>query len=392
MIAHEQHAPVPFSASATPLESPRNAYELIKLELMNFVDIYYGKSGRMPRSEELQFDACRIIFAAEIPSFRGDQSSSWLRDLIMSSERIMQRAKLSPLRSATESRLTFLQIIGKENPFESCPFEARLMEFVQNSPAGSLGDLELQQEACRILQHMERESSSPADIPATWLLELARSSTSWLRDFRQRANFPRLDVSSFSGSTEQTAIDAIINNYNELEEKLAEHIEILKSHGIDPDDDALRQQALRIISEFDNEEWKAAAAENHSWLSRFKRRHLPWSNVYVPSSTSKTAAGSPATFGDRYSDYPATMRPNVAQDFEEKARFPSAKQPSDLPQIWPPNGKIGHYVLNDPNFDRFVARELARWVAATMSPHNPNQHLPTDHELQHQARWIMYEE
>ena len=48
--------------------------------------------------------------------------------------------------------------------------------------------------------------------------------------------------------------------------------------------------------------------------------------------------------------------------------------------------------LNYTNCYRRLARELSRWVVQTMSPNNPKQHVPSDKELQHQARWILYDE
>lgn len=44
-----------------------------------------------------------------------------------------------------------------------------------------------------------------------------------------------------------------------------------------------------------------------------------------------------------------------------------------------------------PNFFRLFTGDLRRWVLATMSPSNPGCHIPTDAEIQHHARWIMYE-
>jgi len=383
LIAHERNSPFPFSASHAPLESPTNPYELIKLELMNFIDIYYDKTGKLPTSEEIQFDACRIIFAAEIPTYKNEECSSWLRDLILSSEDIAQKAKLSPLRSAKESRLTFLWIIGKENPFQACPFENRLQDYVKISVGDELSDHELQKEACRIIQLMERESSSPADIPASWLLELARSSTGWLQAFRERAGIPQMFDPSQTVS-DSRAIDSILQNYTELEMRLADQLENLREHGVEPDDNTLRQQTLKLIEEFPNTEWQAAAAQNHAWLARFKRRHLPWSNKY--------------SAGDASKQFDLGPRPQAAASPDDQQRATKSGNVERRPELASPHlqdlmkMKTGTYFLNDPNFDRWVARELARWVAATMSPHNPNQHIPTDEELQHQARWIMYED
>ncbi|KAJ4244945.1 hypothetical protein NW757_010329 [Fusarium falciforme] len=52
--------------------------------------------------------------------------------------------------------------------------------------------------------------------------------------------------------------------------------------------------------------------------------------------------------------------------------------------------KTNGFFLGGPNFYRWIAEELHRWAIATMSPHNPAQHVPTDEEIQHYARWIAY--
>ena len=84
-------------------------------------------------------------------------------------------------------------------------------------------------------------------------------------------------------------------------------------------------------------DWRVLAASNHAWLARFKRRHLPWADRYR-----ETGSGQPGPYSYH-------------------------------------RMKMGTYTLNDPNIDKWAARELSRWVSATMSPHNPNQHL--EHSL-----------
>ncbi|KAH6984022.1 hypothetical protein EDB80DRAFT_656524 [Ilyonectria destructans] len=60
------------------------------------------------------------------------------------------------------------------------------------------------------------------------------------------------------------------------------------------------------------------------------------------------------------------------------------------------NAILGPFYLNNSNcYGRLagrLAKELGRYVALTISPNNPNQHVPSDVELQHQARWILYDD
>ncbi|KAJ4299324.1 hypothetical protein N0V90_004569 [Kalmusia sp. IMI 367209] len=52
--------------------------------------------------------------------------------------------------------------------------------------------------------------------------------------------------------------------------------------------------------------------------------------------------------------------------------------------------RFGHSAI-DSNFFRLLVSDLRRWTLATMSPHNPDRHVPSDEEIQHHARWIVYE-
>ncbi|KAF2825710.1 hypothetical protein CC86DRAFT_382718 [Ophiobolus disseminans] len=54
------------------------------------------------------------------------------------------------------------------------------------------------------------------------------------------------------------------------------------------------------------------------------------------------------------------------------------------------NGRPTVLLPDDTNFHQVFERDIRRWVAATMSPKNPNCHVPSDEEIQHQGRWIMY--
>ncbi|RNJ60991.1 hypothetical protein D7B24_005080 [Verticillium nonalfalfae] len=47
--------------------------------------------------------------------------------------------------------------------------------------------------------------------------------------------------------------------------------------------------------------------------------------------------------------------------------------------------------LSTDTFYWGLRRELSRFVAMSMSPRNPDCHIPTDQELQNQARWIMFD-
>ncbi|KAF5708559.1 homeobox 4 [Fusarium mundagurra] len=55
-------------------------------------------------------------------------------------------------------------------------------------------------------------------------------------------------------------------------------------------------------------------------------------------------------------------------------------------------GKGGAFFLTDVNCYRRLNRELTRFVTSIMSLNNPNCHVPTDAEIQHQARCIIFDD
>lgn len=401
MIAFERYSPFPFSATNAPLESPPNAYELLKMEMVHFGDNVYEKTGNLPWATEMHVEACRIIFASEIPYFKsnmdqvtpsaGTSYDSWLRDMVMFADDIVKRARLSPLRSPSESRLAVLNIIGKDNIFDACPLERHLLQYVEENKGQVITDSALQYEACQALRKAESESKETGNIVATWLIELANSSTAWIQAFRKRVGLPIMGDMRVSVAPAQayTRVDAFTKQYNELNRRLAFYVDTLKRHGMQPNDASLRQQFLRIIDEFDDADWRQEVARNQGWLGRFKRRNMPWTSW----GAHKHSQPQSHVYGQPRSDSPI---PGPDPGLDPRPPKPDSPvgsgraESGDSPIIG--NPKRGYYFLNDPNFDRLVARELARWVAATMSPHNPNQHVPTDEELQHQARWIMFED
>ncbi|KAF5011808.1 hypothetical protein FDECE_2098 [Fusarium decemcellulare] len=351
----------PFEASAGPSATPRNAYELIKIELDHFVHVYSDKFGGLPTFDKMQLEACRILLSAEVISDGEDADASWLRDLIISNDEILKEAKIRPVRSILEGKLRRLTIPGKDGLFDLCSLESQLHDFVQAGPSTSFTDAELQKEASRILRQVEIESNPPAEYVSAFLLDLANSSTAWLIRFRERHKLTRPEIFSSGRSGSLSEINSILQNYSELERTLTDYVELLQAHGIVPDDTALRQKANDIIEQINDPTWKTVALNNEAWLAKFKSRHLP-----DTSTQPSTALQSP----------------------EPHAWGITPQQPSnsDNTNAW----MRSSFILNGDCFYRWIARELARWVAMTMSPNNPNQHVPTDEEIQHHARWIVY--
>jgi hypothetical protein len=347
-----------------------------------FTRNYQDQHGRLPNDEEMMVEGCRIIYASELLSLQGIATRpSWLRDIIMSSDTLQQKARFGPLRGAAENRLASLKINGKDNLFEECPMEVQLQEFVKAKRLLGLTamDDELQEEACHIVGRVEEVSTHPSEAIANWLIRLATSSTNWLAPFRRRAHLPRSEdvVDHICRSTDPSSIDSTIHSYSRLERELRDYLMLQRSMGVEPTDEDLQRQARIIIYEFDDG-WNQTAADNGSWLEEFKNRHPAASKnspaFSLQASTDSTLVGTATTDA-------ATLL----------SKCPMLLGGDDMLDISSGN-YLGPYFLNDANCYRRLAKELKRWVASTMSVNNPNRHVPSDLELQHQARWILYDE
>ena len=332
----------------------------------------------------MQLEGCRIIFASELLSLQGIATQdSWLRDLIMSSMTTAQKARFGPLRGAAESRLASLKINGKDNLFEECPMEIQLLAFVKAKRLLGLTamDDELQEEACKIVGRVEEVCTHPSEAVANWLLRLITQSTHWLASFRRRAHLPRTeDVQDVAvRSTDPTSIDSTIHSYSRLECELTDFLRLKRSVGVEPTDEDLQKQARIIIYEFDDG-WNQTAADNIQWLNSFKQRHPP----------EQTALSAPVNCRD----VTLLSGHQESQDTSPARSSPSAGHNdfSNLLVQDTKHAKAIPFFLNDANCYRRLARELRRWVTSAMSPNNPSRHVPTDDELQYQARWILYDE
>ncbi|KAK3956224.1 hypothetical protein QBC32DRAFT_157034 [Pseudoneurospora amorphoporcata] len=405
LIHDERNSPCPYTATQAPPETARNAYELIKSELMYYLANERDIKGRVPTDEELQIEACRIIYAAEVQSNQSISAiPSWLRDLLLSSEPLALQARMAPIRSANESRQSVLRINGKGNIFEDDPMERELHEYVKARRLLGLTamDGELQYEACNIIGRMEESSSHPSEDVANFLLRLIYGSASWLAEFRQRAVLPRSEdvCDEARRSTDPSKIDSTIHNYSRLERELAEFLHMQRSMGIEPTDMDLQNKARIIIYECDDS-WNQTAADNTDWLTAFKQRHV----------SPEASAVALATFEPLTISSVSQNRFTPLMDMTtwmSTSCFGGPRNPS-LGSIGTPTFdtaagidghigktnnavKIGPYFFNDANCYRRLARELGAYVASVKSPNSPDCHIPSDKELQRQARWILYQD
>ncbi|KAI5458722.1 hypothetical protein BGZ63DRAFT_391940 [Mariannaea sp. PMI_226] len=369
LIDSERRTPAPFTATNTPIESPRHAYELIQSELAWFLQTHdHHNQGVTPNHDALQLEACRIIFAAEVMMMEENTTnikptSSWLRDLITSREDIAQQAQFSPIRSQAESALLVPKLYGKKTLFDECPLESQLHDFVRAQWAlhhKVLTDSELQVEACRLVSCICQELMVPADnTVATWLIMLISSSTGWLAGFRQRAYNPIASEPSPSLGTMDFTMQQPTGLQHELSFNPNTHGSLLQGNGntIGPS----------LASNAGNAHDQANTSLDHVWESMGDINLTGAQNASMALQEATPSGAGPTDGNNTGSNTPG-------------------------PDHRPSWVKTNLYFVTDANFHRWLARELGRWAAATMSPNNPNSHTPTDEELRHQARCILYDD
>ncbi|TLS29721.1 hypothetical protein PpBr36_01248 [Pyricularia pennisetigena] len=392
MIHEERMSPWPYVAIHPTPETPIHAYELLKTEL-----VYWVQNSREQHStitdDELVHEACRIIFGAEVLSQKGIASApSWLRDVLMSNETIAQQARHSPIRSSADSHVSILKINGKDNIFEACPLEHELFKYVNSRTLLGLTptDGELQLECCKILGHFEETSSSPSDLVGNLLVRLVMGSKSWLADFRRRARLPRSEemIDEDRRPTDGKSLDSTIHSFSRLERELAQHVRSQRAKGIEPDGPDL-QRIARIIIYGNDDGWNQTAADSPEWLGAFRER------MQEAGSRSVLKLDDPLHhLFDPDSEMIALQNTLASQEISTDVPTTAVTTNESAPNA-SPVGRCARSVpffIHDLNCYKRLKRELGRWCASVMSPNNPNQHIPSDAELQHQARWILYDD
>jgi hypothetical protein len=412
LIHDERNSPLPYQASANSPWTPRDAYELLKSELSWYITDQRDVTGRSPTDEDLHLEACRIIFGSEVLSKRPISADpSWVRDLILSSGEVCRTAKMRPIRGPHDSRMAHLRINGKDGLFQDCTAELALRQYAKSRQALGLSvtDTELQHEAIKIIREVNAGTDLPSDEVPDFLLRLITRSSSWLGDFRRRVSLPSSEVMT-EGSGSVNASDHIactMGAYDKLEADLAKHVLEQRRQGIELDDCELRSKARMLVYEQDDT-FDQTAADNVQWLADFKQKY----NVPLVDNAVDLTFPSGAVMLNKDAGDPSSIPPFdfTGITFDTAATTSLRSSPSaPLSPAMPNRGatsvgagldgrqpmtstKTGAYFFNDANCYRRLARELGRWVNSTMSPNNPNRHVPTDEEMQHQARWILYDE
>ncbi|KAL0778416.1 hypothetical protein CaCOL14_006069 [Colletotrichum acutatum] len=365
VIQFEQSAPVPYCASVSPAGSAPSAYELLKLEVEYFVRNYFEEHERLPSDDEVIYEACTILYASEFFRPSGTpNASSWLRDLLMNDTELSEKARLRPMNQCyqlAKLRATQLQIIGKTDIFEDCELEAQLCRHLREHLVLGLtpSDDDLQQEACVILNRIESASTNPSRRFAGFIVRLMWKSTSWLAPLRQRAE-------AFAGESYEELVPCLDSMANTSGSHLSSFFTGLAELN------QLTGEAERLIP---------MSAGKVRPTTRLGSAYTQISSSYCDPVDDQDYI-SPGFSFDSMSTKPSDLytRLQTAKSIFEGSghslRRSERSRGTDMP-----------FFLNDPNRYARLEGELSRFVATTISPQNPNMHIPSDDELRYHARW-----
>jgi hypothetical protein len=401
LIHDERNSMNPYEASKESAEDEKTLEDLVKIGLVEYLHDILLKGG-VPTDADLLQEARNIVRKAD--SFTVGPTLpqvSWFRDLIMiygcdeqlscdgpESNLLSWGERLDRITQLAPHDTTNLHAIG-------CPKERALMTWVKSRQMLGLTplDRELQVECTKILDDVEITSNFRAKGALGWFKYLIRSDTTWLRDFRRRANLPRSSemASEEFRSKDDKSIDYSIHNFARLENELRDWCRFQMALGYTPSDNDIQKQARLIVYKNDDP-WNQTAADDPATLHLFKRQiglapedENGAATMDLPTLSETNETGmSPQSPINLHWDLEFTgiglPHPNSGPSSATGTFSPRTDRPLyTLAQNQPSTNTNPvqplKFFLNDANCYGRLVRELSRFVASCTSSNNPMQHV-----------------
>ncbi|KAG9236779.1 hypothetical protein BJ875DRAFT_455420 [Amylocarpus encephaloides] len=418
LIHDERNSPEPYSGKAQPSDH-RTLEDLVKIGLQEYVHERV-LDGAAPTDADLLKEARKIVRKAdEFISKPGCLQISWFRDLILKAGHNSSQG--TPNQESTEDltwekKLDSIRTSAPHNDIDMaaivCNKERQLKAFVLERSALGLTalDSELQVAACRILDEIEISSNFRCKPAVDWFKFLVASSTEWLSDFRRRANLPRSDEMADQSirPTDEASIDYTIHNQQRLEAELIDWVKLQRAQDITPTDHDIQSYARMSVYK-NNDPWNQTIMDNPALLFLFKRQQglapdnedgpdMPPIHAIVgqsPKDTNLSSKDCHWNLQDSVIEVPSpsstrinTHGTTTPDPFDQPLITTIQNQPSTNTNPAQPL----KYFLNDANCYGRLVRELARFVTTCTSVNNPNRHIPSDAEIQNQARWVIFDD
>ncbi|KAH6969229.1 hypothetical protein DER45DRAFT_581840 [Fusarium avenaceum] len=266
-------------------------------------------------------------------------------------------------------------------------------------------DAELHFEACSVILGAEIASINPASSTPSWLWDIFMSAVdianqATMRPTKQLAE-SRLSQLKINGKRN------IFENC-ELEGALQQYMSAHTSMGHIPSDSELQQEACNVLNRTET----SSTNPSRRFLDFLMR--LVWSSTLWLGPLRQRASAlmslTNETLDESYFLWDGALPLDASMDLDMSLQGAwmaenRSLSPEGVPELPPipltpdPRTLIRDKVrtatpffINDNNSYRRLKRELSRFVMTTLSPNNPNRHIPSDDELKYQARWILYDE
>ncbi|KAI8713973.1 hypothetical protein NCS52_01116400 [Fusarium sp. LHS14.1] len=248
-------------------------------------------------------------------------------------------------------------------------------------------------EACSIVFGAEMLHRHSQPNPSSWLRDLLMGTEDIAKEAQMRpmksaarSRFTDLRIHGKSDIFENCTLEASLRQY----------VDMLQMLNLTISDDELQREACSIINHMPGASPMFAnlliglVFHSTTWLTAFRlRMGLPTIEANLCPTSTSTDLGINSGHLPNLTDI-RTL--GMAKDTQADGTTTSPMETPQLPDR--ANAKVQEQrvmSLNDGNVYRGLTRDLSRFVASVMSPQNPNRHIPTDEELQFQARWIMYD-
>ncbi|KAF3802722.1 hypothetical protein GCG54_00013956 [Colletotrichum gloeosporioides] len=228
-------------------------------------------------------------------------------------------------------------------------------------------DNDLQAEACRIVTRMEEGLTvgSP-DFVANWLTKLITTSTTWLYGFKKRTRLlSNTEQKLPAGADPSKLTDAFLGP---LGLSIAH-----ASRASFP----MNENGTLGLQTDTHDEGLFSRPKSRSDAFIFEMDDIQYPHMLEKGNLEKGTASEL-----QLADASSRQYQKLPETAHEAAG--SLRRPGWL--------KSGAFVLNDCNSHRWLAMELKRWAASTMSSNNPTHHVPSDEEIRHQARFLLFDD
>ncbi|KAJ3458895.1 hypothetical protein MRS44_013004 [Fusarium solani] len=248
-------------------------------------------------------------------------------------------------------------------------------------------------EACSIIFGAEMLHQHAQPNASSWLRDILMGT----EDIAKEAQMRPMKTAARSRFTD-LRIHGKSNIFEDctLEASLRQYVDMLRMLNLEISDDELQREACSIINHMPDASpmfanlLVALVFRSTTWLTPFRlRMGLPT----VEASLCPNNTSNDVSIDSRHLPDLTDIRiSGMAEDTQANDATTNPIRTTQLPDR--ANVRVQEQrvmSLNDGNMYRGLTRDLSRFVASVMSPLNPNQHIPTDEELQFQARWIMYD-